>query len=127
MFSFPVTIPVRKDDAIFPVFVSVNCDDIALVKSLLDNNLPFGVESCSLDLIPQAEIVFLDGRRLPVLETAHIIHNYLDAYLALETFYTADHNTASRKEGQQTARTDNVVPLFGSGKPCDTSEESIPG
>ena len=126
MFTFPVTIPVRKDDAIFPVFVHVNVDDILLVKPLLDNEPPFGVESASADMIPLSEILFNDGRRLPVLETPHIIHCYLDAYLALEDFYTEDRSLAVLNVEEAVGGADNVVPLFGSKTPCVTSEGSTP-
>ena len=127
MFSFPVTIPVRKDDSVFPVFVSIPIDEIAVVKPLLDNDPPFGVESASADLIPLSEIVFVDGRRLPVLETPHIIHSYLDAYTAIEDFYTAGLPIWESFEVEEPAEErDNVVPLFGSKKPCATSEGSTP-
>lgn len=127
MFSFPVTIPSRNDEGIFPVFVSVAIDDIAFVKPLLDNEPPFGVESASADLIPSAEIVFVDGRRLPVLETAHIINCYLDTYNDIEGFYTEEHGVAVNKRMEQLVEgTDNVVPLFGSPKSCVTSEGSTP-
>ncbi len=127
MFSFPVTIPVRRNESIFPVFVSVNCDDVLIVKPLLDNEPPFGVESASSDMIPQCEIVFQDGRKLPVLETAHTIHCYLDAYLALEEFYTDNIFRMDDEEvEEQMERGDNVIPLFGSKRPCATSEESTP-
>jgi len=127
MFSFPVTIPVRRDESIFPVFVSVNCDDVLIVKPLLDNEPPFGVESASSDLIPLSEIVFQDGRRLPVLESPHTIHCYLDAYLAIEEFYTEYHHPSMVEAVEQfVGGGDNVVPLFGSKKPCATSEGSTP-
>jgi len=127
MFSFPVTIPVRRDESIFPITVSVNVDDVLLVKPLLDNDLPFGVESCSSDMIPQCEIMFQDGRSLPVLETSHTITCYLDAYLAIEEFYTDPMFVCEYEEVEELAdRGDNVIPLFGSRKTCDTSEESTP-
>jgi hypothetical protein len=127
MFSFPVTIPCRTDESVFPVFVSVNVDDILLVKPLLDNEPPFGVESASSDLIPLCELVFQDGRRLPILETPHTIHCYLDAYLDIEDYYTEEHGVAvnERVEHEVEGR-DNVVPLFGSKSPCATSEGSTP-
>lgn len=120
MFSFPVTVPVRRDDSIFPVIVSVAIDNIVLVKPLLDITLPFGVESASVDLIPLTELVFEDGRKMPVLEPPHIINCYLDAYRSLEDFYT-DGRAAVVEEDLG----DNVVPLFKAA-PCDTSEGSTP-
>jgi len=126
MFSFPVTIPSRNNESVFPVHVSINVDDILLVKPLLDNEPPFGVECGSPDMIPLAEIVFIDGRRLPVLETASIIHCYLDAYLAIEDFYTIEHSVAVNERVEQLAdEVDNVVHLF-KDKPCAISAGSIP-
>ena len=127
MFSFPVTVPVRKNESIFPIIVSVNCDDVLVVKPLLDKEPPFGVESASSDMIPLTEILFQDGRKLPVLENHEIICGYLDAYLALEEFYTDPMFVCEEEVVEDKAdRGDNVVPLFGSRKPCDTSEGSTP-
>jgi hypothetical protein len=120
MFSFPVTIPVRKNESIFPVFVSVAIDDIVIVKPLLDNAHPFGVESTSVDLIPLTELVFADGRKMPVLEPPHIINCYLDAYRSLEDFYTE-----GRAAVVEESLGDNVVPLFKAA-PCVTLEGSTP-
>jgi hypothetical protein len=127
MFSFPVTVPVRKNESIFPVIVSVNCDDVLVVNPLLDKQPPFGVESASSDMIPLTEILFQDGRKLPVLERPEIIHDYLDAYLALEEFYT-DSKFVCEEEVVEYVDDlgDNVIPLFGTRKPCDTSEGSTP-
>lgn len=126
MFSFPVTIPCRNDESVFPVFVNVAIDDIAFVKPLLDSEPPFGIESASADLIPSCEIVFLDGRRLPVLETDHIIQCYLDAYEMIEDFYTEERGVAMNERVEEAVEgRDNVVPLFGK-KPCATSEGSTP-
>lgn len=126
MFCFPVTIPCRNNESVFSIHVSVNVDDILLVKPLLDNEPPFGVESASTDFTPLTELVFQDGRRLPVLESPHIIHAYLDAYLAIEDFYTANDFNIIETGGEQVGPRDNVIPLFGSRTPCDTSEGSIP-
>lgn len=82
MFSFPVTISCRGAESVFPVCVSVAIDEIAFVKPLLDKAPSFGVESSSNELIPQSEIVFVDGRKLPVLEANHTILCYLDAELS---------------------------------------------
>lgn len=126
MFSFPVSVPCRTDESIFPLVVNVAIDDIAFVKPLLDNEPPFGVESASVDLIPQAEIVFVDGRRLPVLEQAHIIFCYLDAYTALEDFYTEDRSVAAMRAVEEAMEgRDNVIPLFKDSS-CATSEASTP-
>lgn len=127
MFSFPVTIPCRTNESIFPVVVSVQIDEIAVVKPLLDNEPPFGVESAPVDLIPLTEIVFVDGRRLPVIEPMHIITNYLDAYTALEDFYTSDFEVTMEEVIEPAVeREGNVIPLFGSRKPCVTLEGSTP-
>lgn len=128
MFSFPVTIPCRNDESVFSVFVNVAIDQIAFVKPLLDSEPPFGVESASADLIPLCEIVYVDGRRLPVLEPASVIHCYLDAYTAIEDFYTEEHGSAAAQRVEEVAdgREGNVVPLFGTKPPCATSEGSTP-
>jgi hypothetical protein len=105
----------------------VNVDDVLLVKPLLDNEPPFGVESASSDMIPQCEIMFQDGRSLPVLETSHTIICYLDAYLAIEEFYTDPMFVCETEVLEELVeRGDNVVSLFGSKKPCATSEGSTP-
>ena len=127
MFSFPVSVPVRKDESIFSIIVSVNCDDVLIVKPLLDNEPPFGVESASSDMIPRTEIVFQDGRKLPVLEYPHTIEAYLDAYLAIEEFYTDPLFLCEDEVLEHPVPSgDNVVPLFGPRNPCDTSEGSTP-
>lgn len=127
MFSFPVTIPCRNDESVFPVIVSVAIDEIAVVKPLLDNAPPFGVESTTSDLIPLTEIIFVDGRRLPVMEPPHIINHYLDAYTMLEDFYTIGHELGVEEvEEEPVKREDNVIPLFGHRNSCATLEGSIP-
>lgn len=120
MFYFPVTVPIRRDDSIIPIIVNVSIDKIVLVKSLLDNAPPFGVESSSVDLIPLTELVFEDGRKMPVLEPPHIINCYLDAYRSLEDFYTE-----GRAAVVEESMGDNVIPLFKVA-PCVTSEGSTP-
>lgn len=119
MFYFPVTVPIRRNDSIVPIIVNVSIDKIVLVKPLLDNRPPFGVESSSIDVIPQTELVFGDGRKMPVVEPPHLINCYLDAYRSIEDFYTADRAVAEEAYGE------NVVPLFRTA-PCDTSEGSTP-
>jgi hypothetical protein len=127
MFCFPVTVPVRRDESIFSIVVSVNCDDVLLVKPLLDNEPPFGVESASSDMIPLTEIMFQDGRRLPVLEHHRTVTAYLDAYLELEAFYTDPMFVCEDEVLEYPVPSgDNVVPLFGPKKSCDTSEGSTP-
>lgn len=122
MFSFPVTVPVRLDDEIWPMDVTVAIDDVAVVRPLLDNDHSFGVESLELySLTPSAEIILCDGRMLPTLETVATINRYLDAYRVLEGFYTG--RLAAPEE---TPKEDNVVPLFKAAKPCVTSEGSTP-
>lgn len=120
MFSFPVTVPVRSNEAVYPMDVTIAIDDIACVKSLLDKGDGFGVESSSSDLVPATEIVFVDGRKLPVLETPATINRYLDAYCTFDEFYTK----AGAAEVEEERR-DNVVPLFKASS-CDTSEGSTP-
>lgn len=125
MFCFPVTVPVLRSDSVIQMIVSVAIDELALVKPLLDNAPPFGVESSS-DLIPLTELVFVDGRRLPVLEAPHIINCYLDAYTSIEDFYTASPPVWHEGGDPGVGRTDNVIPLFGTKPPCVTSEGSTP-
>ena len=121
MFSFPVTIPIRTDESIFPMDVHVQIDDIAVVKPLLDNSTPFGVGYAFNDpLLPNSEIIFIDGRRLLVLETPATLIAYLDAYRSLDSFFTT-----GRAAAVEEAREGVVVPLFKGGQ-CDTSEESTP-
>jgi hypothetical protein len=125
------------EDQIWTMGVTVNIDDIAVVKPL-DNGYSFGVESDPLySLLPSAEIVYTDGRKLPVLETAATVNRYLDAYRELEGFYTApappamnSSNRASHRfpnESASPAAGGNVIPLFSSkAAPCATSEASTP-
>jgi len=121
MFSFPVTVPIRKPDGIFPIDVHVNIDDIACIKSL-DKVGQVGVCSTSPDeLIPSSEIILVDGRKLPVLETPATIHEYLDAYIALDEFFTMSTLPVIEREHPD----DNVVYL-STRRPCDTSEGSTP-
>lgn len=121
MFSFPVTVPIRKPEGIFPVDVTVAIDDIACIKSL-DKVSPFGVCSASPDeFIPSSEIIFVDGRKLPVLETAHILHQYLDAYITLDEFFTMSTRPVKDRENPD----DNVVYL-SNRRSCNTSEGSTP-
>lgn len=121
MFSFPVTIVARTDESIFPLDVMVDIDKIAFVKPILDNTDSFGVQ-CDRSLLPSAEIHFEDGRVLPVLETAAILFTYLDAYLALDDFYTGPR--ADPEEAQPVER-GVIVPLFKDGS-CATSVGSTP-
>lgn len=116
MFGFPVTIPVRTDDGIFPLDVVVNLDDVAVIKTL-DNEDELGVVSQSPDpLLPNSEIVLVDGRVIPVCETAATLNVYLDAYRTLDEFFTRPSGLTERG---------NVIPLFKK-KPCATSEGSTP-
>lgn len=116
MFSFPVTVPVRYDDGVYPVDLTVNIDDVALIKGL-DKSCGFGIECASSEtLLPNSEIVFVDGRKLPVLETAATLNRYLDAYRILEGFYTQPNGPTEQG---------NIIPLFGKSS-CDTSEGSTP-
>ena len=120
MFSFPVTVPVRTNESIFPLDVMVAIDEIALVKPLLDKYPENGVESgLSSELYPASEIVFVDGRKMPVMETPATIHQYLDAYKSLDHFYTGRGDHAEQEERGV------VVPLFKASS-CVTSAGSIP-
>lgn len=116
MFAFPVTILFNRTDGIYPLDVTVNIDDVALIKPL-DKSSELGIECEHSDtLLPNSEIVFVDGRVLPVLETAATLCTYLDAYRSLEEFYTRP--PAPVTQG-------NIIPLFAK-KPCNTSEGSTP-
>lgn len=120
MFSFPVTVPVHTPDEIYPIYVSVDVDKVAVVKPLLDKSTQTDVDSAE-QLLPASEIVLVDGRKLLVVESPAAINRYLDAYRVLEGFYTgraAAVEEPVRREG-------NVVPLFQGG-PCATSEGSTP-
>ena len=121
MFSFPVTVPIRKPEGIFPIDVMVAIDDIAVVKSL-DKVSEFGVCSASPDeFIPSSEIIFVDGHKLPVLEKASTLHEYLDAYITLDEFFTLSTRPVNDREHPD----DNVVYL-STRRPCNTSEGSTP-
>lgn len=121
MFSFPVTVPVRTPESIYPMDVHVDIDKIALVKPLLDNNHSSGVESDPLySLIPNSEIIFEDGRRLPVLETVATITAYLDAYRTLDHFFNEP-----PIERQDETKRGEVIPLF-KDRSCVSSEASTP-
>lgn len=121
MFSFPVTVPVRTNESVYPMDVMVAIDEIAFVKPLLDNTPSNGVESLtSTDLYPSSEIGFVDGRKLPVLETPATIHQYLDAYKSLDEFYTGRQEPAEKVEERGV-----VVPLFKAST-CATSAGSTP-
>ena len=121
MFSFPVTVPVRTNESVYPMDVMVAIDEIAFVKPLLDNTPSNGVESLtSTDLYPLSEIGFVDGRKLPVWETPATIHQYLDAYKSLDEFYTGRPPPAEKVEERGV-----VVPLFKAST-CDTSAGSTP-
>ncbi len=116
MFSFPVTVPFRRDDGIYPLDLTVNIDDVAVIKEL-DKSSELGIEcDPSETLLPNSEIIFTDGRVLPVLETTATLVLYLDAYRSLEGFYTQPKGPT--KQG-------NIIPLFGNSS-CDTSEGSTP-
>lgn len=116
MFAFPVTVAIRRDDAIFPLDLTVNIDDVVVIKEL-DKSSELGIEcEPSETLLPNSEIIFTDGRILPVLETVATLLVYLDAYRSLEGFYTQPEGLTEQG---------NVIPLFGNSS-CDTSEGSTP-
>lgn len=120
MFSFSVTVPVHAPDEIYTIYVTVGVDKVAVVKPLLDNSTDLGVYGAE-HFLPASEIVLVDGRKIPVVESPAAINRYLDAYRVLEGFYTgraAAVEEPARREG-------NVVPLFQGG-PCATSEGSTP-
>lgn len=122
MFSFPVTVPVRTDESVYPMDVVVPIDEIAFVKPLLDKTPSDGVESLtSTSLFPLSEITFADGRKLPVMETPAIIQQYLDAYKSLDHFFTSSGKHADIEEEERGV----VVPLFKAST-CDTSAGSTP-
>lgn len=118
MFSFPVTVPIRGVEEVVTIKVHVQIDQIAVVKALLDNDTKSGVHSAPSSLIPHAEIIFEDGRKLPVVEDQATILVYLDAYRELEDFYTGRAATVdvAPREG-------NVIPLFQGG-PCTPTNPS---
>lgn len=123
MFSFPVTIPIRNDERIYPMDVTVAIDEVAFVKSLLDKTTKGGIQSAPCDpLIPLTEIVLVDGRSLPVLEPVTVIQQYLDAYRSLDEFFHRKAITLLNETGNN----ENVVPLFKAPPKCATSEESTP-
>lgn len=116
MFAFPVTVPVLRDDGIYPLDLTVNIDDVAVIKEL-DKSSEFGIEcEPSETLLPNSEIIFTDGRVLPVLETYATLLIYLDAYRSLEGFYTQPEGLTEQG---------NVISLFGNSS-CDTSGASTP-
>lgn len=121
MFSFPVTAIIRHDDRIESLKVSVAIDEVAVVKRLLDSTDTSDVQYATL-LIPLTEIVFVDGRRLPVLEAPADVLKYLDAYRQLEGFYT----TPRPVDVEEVVQQGTVIPLFKTGHTCVTSEASIP-
>jgi hypothetical protein len=121
MFSFPVTVPIRTDESVYPMDVMIAIDEIALVKPLLDKYPENDVESdLSSEFFPASEIVFVDGRKMPVMETPATIHQYLEAYKTLDHFYTNRTPPAEKVEERGV-----VVPLFKASS-CATSEGSIP-
>jgi hypothetical protein len=145
MYSFPITIPFRGDEGVYPLDVSVFVDDIVRVTPI-DIDHSIGVESNTLySCLPSCELLLADGRKLPILETAATIHRYLEAYRQIETFYTAPATPASEvssigirnqpvrcvKPNEPRVRpltglTEGVVvPLFGRTS-CDTSEAPTP-
>lgn len=120
MFSFPVTVPVRMEDEVYPLDLHVAIDDVAVVKPILDKEERFGVKDPPhLSLIPSTEIVLVDGRKLPVLETPATVNRYLDAYRSLEDFYTG------RAAATEDTTGGVVIPLFQGGS-CNTSRGSTP-
>lgn len=129
MFAIPVTIRHRLPDRIITLDVTVEIDKIVLVKDLLDNPQSFGVESLDFyDQVPVCELLLEDGRKLPVLETAATVNQYLDAYRAIEDFYTRPRPASDRQvEGASDDR-GVVVQLFTSRAPCpnDSSQEPTP-
>ncbi len=118
MFSFPVTVPVSTPTGLICLDVHVAIDEIAVVVNLLDKSSDFGVESFSLyQIIPKSEIIFNDGRKLPVINKHSDILQYLDAYRALEGFYTKPVDPEPA---------DGVVVQLFRKPPCVTTEESTP-
>ena len=118
MFSFPVTVPIRRSDSIEALTVSIDIDKIAVVKSLLDKVEESGVESDFCSLLPATEILLDDGRKLPVVEPVEEILRYLDAYRELDLFFTGGPPVLETREG-------NVIPLF-KDSPCASSVGSTP-
>lgn len=128
MFHIPVTVPYLTSEGVFPVDVSIPIDDLVLVTPL-DNDHSSGVESDTLySCLPSSELLFDDGRRLPVMETAATINRYLDMYRFVEGFYTAPATPAQEPyvmQGTKASGRGVVIPLFGRS-PCATSEASTP-
>jgi hypothetical protein len=118
VFSFPVTVPVRRPDSIEALSVWIDIDKIAVVKSLLDKVEESGVESDFYSLLPATEILLDDGRKLPVVEPVEEILRYLDAYRELDLFFTGGPPMLETREG-------NVIPLFKVG-PCASLAGSTP-
>lgn len=118
MFAIPITIPILTSESVRFLASSVQIDDIVAVKSLLDSYTNIGVESGYHLMLPQAELLLEDGRKLPISEPVEFIHQYMETYRAIESFYTTKPVVNEKREG-------NVIPLF-QGSSCDTSEESIP-
>lgn len=129
MFSIPVTVPVRFDDAVHGMDVTIDIDKIVVVNPIdIEGN--FDVECNELyDFRPLSELVLIDGRKLPVCEPPAIIHRYLDAYRQIEDFYTQPIQPIEprRSPASQPGDRGNVISLFfGSQPPCDISEGSTP-
>jgi hypothetical protein len=118
MFSFPITVPFRDDTGVYGIDVSIDIDKVASVNPL-DRTVDVDVELDYLyDYRPMAELVLIDGRKLPVCEPPAIIHRYLDAFRQIEEFYTVPIDLSDRRGV--------VIPLFPKGRPCASSEGSTP-
>jgi hypothetical protein len=128
VFIIPITVPVRFDDEIHRISVSVEIDKIAVVKPLLDIQGNIGVElNQHSTYAPLTELLLVDGRKLPVCEPPAIINRYLDAYRSIEEFYTAPRSVETgldkaAPEGDRGV----VIPLFGARPPCASSQGSTP-
>lgn len=119
MFSFPVVAVIRTDHNIQHLTVNVAIDEICSVTNLLDKSHDFDVESFPLhQLCPQSEILFNDGRKLPVANPYNDILQYLDGYRVLEGFYT--------KPPTAPVETDGVVVSLFRNKTCAIMEGSTP-
>ncbi|ARK07569.1 hypothetical protein LAV_00194 [Sphingobium phage Lacusarx] len=117
MFCIPVTTPFRFPESVITLPVAIPIDEIVVVKSLLDSDANIGVESDYHLISPRAEILFEDGRKLPIIESAAFVNQYLDGYRQLEAFYSAPAGAIEK--------TGVVIPLF-QGSSCASSEASIP-
>lgn len=122
MFNLPITILYQRPDGPLPLSAGIDIDSIIKVERIsLDKGPQSDIDFYdNSEHVPHTLLHLTDGRLLPVRERPSEINVYLDAYRALEGFFT------STPLAERPSPSVGVGLRLIHGSQCDTSVASTP-